>query len=91
MNGSNDLEKQINNLKLNIKGVELEYQYVTDLKNRKILELQDNIENEKEKKEYYKKEFEECVKKMENYKKELDIIKASRWWRFREKIISRKS
>ncbi len=90
MSELSDLQKEINNLKLKSKGIELEYQYVNELKDKKILKLQNDLKEEEEKKEYYIKEFEECVKKMDNYKKELDIIKASKWWKFREKIKGRK-
>lgn len=90
MSELSDLQKEINNLKLKSKGIELEYQYVNELKDKKILKLQNDLKEEEEKKEYYIKEFEECVKKVDNYKKELDIIKASKWWKFREKIKGRK-
>lgn len=90
MSELSDLQKEINNLKLKSKGIELEYQYVNELKDKKILKLQNDLKEEEEKKEYYIKEFEECVKKMDNYKKELDIIKVSKWWKFREKIKGRK-
>lgn len=36
--------------------------------------------------EYYKKEFDLCVKKMESFKQELETIKSSKWWRLREKL-----
>lgn len=42
--------------------------------------------NAKEEAKYYKKEFEECVGKMEKYKNELEIIKTSKWWKLREKL-----
>lgn len=90
MSELSDLQKEINNLKLKSKGIELEYQYVNELKDKKILKLQNDLKEEEEKKEYYIKEFEECVKKVDNYKKELDIIKASKWWKFRVKIKGRK-
>ena len=36
--------------------------------------------------EYYHREFDECVNKMENYKQELEKIKNSKWWKIRTKI-----
>lgn len=36
--------------------------------------------------EFYHKEFEQCLEKMENYKRELEAIKSSKWWKLREKI-----
>lgn len=52
----------------------------------KILEKNVEIENLKDAREYYHKEFNICLEKMENYKKELEIIKSSRWWKIRAKI-----
>ena len=86
MSELSDLQKEINNLKLKSKGIELEYQYVNELKDKKILKLQNDLKEEEEKKEYYIKEFEECVKKMEHYRDELNKIKSSRWWKIKEKI-----
>ena len=36
--------------------------------------------------EYYKKEFNYCVSKLEESQKELAQIKNSRWWKLRNKI-----
>lgn len=59
------------------------YEYIEiskiEEKDREIREKQCAIE-------YYKKEFDEVVDKMEKYKKELEIIKESKWWKLREKI-----
>lgn len=59
------------------------YEYIEiskiEEKDREIREKQYTIE-------YYKKEFDEVVDKMEKYKKELEIIKESKWWKLREKI-----
>ena len=88
MNEINQLEKQIHNLTIKSKGIELEYQYVNELKNKKILELQEIVEKDKEQVGSYKKELENCQKKMEKYKEELEKIKNSRWWKLR-KIIKR--
>ena len=35
---------------------------------------------------YYHNEFDNCVKIMEKYKRELEAIRASRWWKIRCKI-----
>ena len=48
-------------------------------KNREIQDNQYTIE-------YYKKEFEQAVEKMEKYKTENEIIKNSKWWKIREKL-----
>lgn len=37
--------------------------------------------------EYYKKEFNDVVKKMELYEKELESIKNSKWWKIKQKLI----
>lgn len=79
-------EKEIQNLKLKCKGIELEYQYVNQLKDERIQYLQEENKKEKEVSQYYKREFEEAVNKMNQYKQEIEKIKNSRWWKIREKI-----
>lgn len=49
-------------------------------------EKQDELLKNVEKADYYKDEFNQCVKKMENYRNELEAIKSSKWWIIREKI-----
>lgn len=87
------MQKQIDNLTIKSEGIELEYQYVNELKNKKIEKLESELELKeselKEKQEtieYYKKEFEQVVKKMEEYKLENEAIKSSKWWKLREKL-----
>lgn len=56
----------------------------------KIIEIQSKNDEIKEKQygiEYYKKEFNEAVRKMEQYKKENEAIKNSRFWKLRNKIV----
>ena len=55
--------------------------------NKEILEEKDKEIQEKQYAiEYYKKEFEEAVRKMEKYKNENEAIKQSRIWKLRNKI-----
>lgn len=86
MNEIVKLQKQVNNLTIKAEGIELEYKYVNDLKDKKIRDLDNIIKNRNEEKKYYKKEFDEAVRKMEQYKQELEKIKNSKWWKIREKI-----
>lgn len=81
-----ELNKEINNMKLANKGLAAEYQYVIQKKD-------DQIREERNSKLFYKKEFEEIVKKLEDLEKQLEEVKAenetiknSRWWKLREKI-----
>ncbi len=55
--------------------------------------LQDKVElkekellESKEVQNYYHKEFDQCVEKMESYQRELEAIKSSKWWKIRGKI-----
>lgn len=50
-----------------------------ELRNKEIKEKQYAIE-------YYKKKFDEAVKKMEKYKDENELIKASKWWKLGKKL-----
>lgn len=65
-----------------LENLEKKYKEIEEKKEEKEKEI---LEKE-EKSNYYKNEFNECVKKMEKYKKELEVIKSSRWWKLREKI-----
>ena len=82
MSEISEIQKQIHNLELKAKGIELEYQYVTELKNNKILELENTIKDI----EPYKEKYEKAIEEIEKYKKELETIKNSRWWKLREKL-----
>ena len=82
MSEEKDFQKQIHNLELKAKGIELEYQYVTELKNNKILELENIIKDI----EPYKGKYEKSVEEIDKYKRELEAIKNSRWWKLREKL-----
>ena len=90
MSEEKDFQKQIHNLELKAKGIELEYEYVNELKDRKYRTKYEKMEKQVKENEsaieYYKKEFDEVVKKMEEYKKENELIKNSKWWKLREKI-----
>lgn len=90
-------EKEIQNLELKYEGIKLEYQYVNNLKNERIKKLTEQLTRQKEIEEgkikekedeiqFYKKEFKIAVKKMEEFEKENEMIKNSRWWKIREKI-----
>lgn len=49
-------------------------------------EKEKELWNAKEAEKYYHKEFDQCVEKMEMYKRELEVIKSSKWWKIREKL-----
>jgi len=74
------LEKKYSE-EINIKNEEL-YK-----KEQEVIEKNIEIQNLEAAKDYYHNEFDECVKKMEQYKNELEKIKSSKWFKFREKII----
>ena len=48
------------------------------------------IQEKEEETQFYKKEFETAVKKLEELKQENEMIKNSRWWKLREKILKKK-
>lgn len=64
---------------INIKEIELE-------KNQRIEEIGKEKQEAEYSRDYFKKEFEQAVKEIDNYKRELETIKNSKWWKLREKI-----
>lgn len=54
--------------------------------NKTISDLEKLCSNNEEKANYYKKEFENAVEKLEKYKEENERIKNSRLWKLRNKI-----
>lgn len=84
------MKKEISNLKLAKQGVEAEYQYVLEKEKQKNWKLKGEVEQKQRKLEEnelrFKKEFEQAVKEIDNYKRELEAIKNSKWWKLREKI-----
>jgi len=63
-----------------------------NIESQKDKEIQEKNEEIKEKQyaiEYYKKEFDEAVKKMEQYKRENESIKNSKLWKIRKLIASK--
>ena len=84
------MKKEISNLKLAKQGVEAEYQYVLEKEKQKNWKLKGEVEQKQRKLEdnelRFKKEFEQAVKEINNYKRELEAIKNSKWWKLREKI-----
>lgn len=84
------MEKEISNLKLAKQGVEAEYQYVLEKEKQKNWKLKGEVEQKQRELEdnelRFKKEFEQAVKEIDNYKRELEAIKNSKWWKLREKI-----
>ena len=84
------MKKEISNLKLAKQGVEAEYQYVLEKEKQKNWKLKGEVEQKQRKLEEnelrIKKEFEQAVKEIDNYKRELEAIKNSKWWKLREKI-----
>ena len=84
------MKKEISNLKLAKQGIEAEYQYVLEKEKQKNWKLKGEVEQKQMELESnelrFKKEFEQAVKEIDNYKKELEAIKNSKWWKLREKI-----
>lgn len=84
------MKKEIYNLKLAKQGIEAEYQYVLEKEKQKNWKLKGEVEQkQKELKSNelkFKNEFAQAVKEIDNYKRELESIKNSRWWKLREKI-----
>ena len=84
------MEKEISNLKLAKQGIEAEYQYVLEKEKQKNWKLKGEVEQKQRELEdndlRFKKEFEQAVKEIDNYKRELEAIKNSKWWKLREKI-----
>ena len=84
------MEKEISNLKLAKQGIEAEYQYVLEKEKQKNWKLKGEVEQKQRELEdnelRFKKEFEQAVKEIDNYKRELEAIKNSKCWKLREKI-----
>ena len=84
------MKKEISNLKLAKQGIEAEYQYVLEKEKQKNWKLKGEVEQKQRELENnelrFKKEFEQAVKEIDNYKRELEAIKNSKWWKLREKI-----
>ena len=84
------MKKEISNLKLAKQGIEAEYQYVLEKEKKKNWKLKGEVEQKQRELEdnelRFKKEFEQAVKEIDNYKRELEAIKNSKWWKLREKI-----
>lgn len=84
------MKKEISNLKLAKQGIEAEYQYVLEKEKQKNCKLKGEVEQKQRELEdnelRFKKEFEQAVKEIDNYKRELEAIKNSKWWKLREKI-----
>lgn len=84
------MEKEISNLKLAKQGIEAEYQYVLEKEKQKNWKLKVEVEQKQRELEdnelRFKKEFEQAVKEIDNYKRELEAIKNSKWWKLREII-----
>ncbi len=85
MDDKNQIQKELNNMKLLAEGRMLEYQYVNELKNRKIDQLnREKSELEKEIKELKnerEKLIEQSNKKIEQMKNEIGMYEKSTSWK----------
>lgn len=72
MRDLNELIKENNRLKLRAEGLELEYEYVNELKDEKIKEIKSTMEQEREKFEVEKKELLNEIKMLQDTKNELN-------------------
>ena len=70
-------EQKIDCLEIAKEGIELEYQYIKGLKERKIKK----IKKEKKKKEKEKEHLRQIIKELEI---KLEKIEYSRWWKLRK-------
>lgn len=82
----NNYKKEIESLKIRCEGIQLEYNYVNGIKDKRIKNLESLVEKETEEKNYYKDEFDKIVEKLEKCQQELEKIKNSKWWKLRSKI-----
>lgn len=71
MNNLDDLIKENNRLKLKAEGLKLEYEYVNELKDERIKEIKSNMELEREKFEFEKKELLNEIKILQDTKESL--------------------
>lgn len=72
MRDLNELIKENNRLKLRAEGLELEYEYVNELKDERIKEIKSTMEQEREKFEVEKKELLNEIKMLQDTKNELN-------------------
>lgn len=75
----NELEQKIDCLEIKEQGIRLEYQYVNELKNEKINELEKELSE-------MEKENKTLIEEVYKIKSELEQIKNSRWWKLRNII-----
>lgn len=72
MRDLNELIKENNRLKLRAEGLELEYEYVNELKDERIKEIKSTMEQEREKFEIEKKELLNEIKMLQDTKNKLN-------------------
>lgn len=72
MRDLNELIKENNRLKLRAEGLELEYEYVNELKDERIKEIKSTMEQEREKFEVEKEELLNEIKMLQDTKNELN-------------------
>lgn len=85
------LEQKIDCLEIAKKGIELEYEYVKNMKNKEIEELKRKIAELNSEVESDKKEKEELEQTINHLKIKLEKIEYSRWWRIRNFLKNKKS
>lgn len=70
-------EQKIDCLEIAKEGIELEYQYIKELKEKEIEKLKEELEKKEEEKEHLKQIIKELEIKLEK-------IEYSRWWKLRK-------
>lgn len=78
----NELEKRIDCLEWKEEGIRLEYQYVNEIKDKRIYLLKEEI---KEKEELQKK-IQQLEEELAKKNTKLKQIEKSRWWKLRKLI-----
>lgn len=77
------LEQQIDCLEIKQEGIRLEYEYVNEIKNRKISLLHSELEKQKTINELLINQNKQLKEQLELKNKSLEQIQNSRWWKLR--------
>lgn len=79
-----NLEKQVDCLTWKLRGVELEYEYVNQIKEERIMQAKKEKEEMAEKqRKQFEAEKAKIEKELKETKEKLEQIENSRWWKLR--------
>ena len=79
----NNLEQEIDCLKLKNEGLKLEYEYVNEQKRKKIYILEEKLSKEEEKNKQLTKENQELKSELKIKNEKITNIENSRFWKLR--------